>query len=55
MQPPPTEWETISGSCDSEKDLGVIEDKQLNLSSQCDATIKRANAILECINGSNDE
>ncbi|KAF7249028.1 Gamma-aminobutyric acid receptor subunit alpha-6 [Varanus komodoensis] len=37
---------------EKEKDLRVIVDSRLNMSQQCDAATKRANAILGCINRS---
>lgn len=40
----------ILESTDSEKDLGLIVDKQLNMISQCDIVTKRVNAILRWIN-----
>ncbi|XP_074799581.1 uncharacterized protein LOC141981845 [Natator depressus] len=42
--------DSILESSNSEKDSGVITDKQLKMSSQCDAVAKRAYEILSCIN-----
>lgn len=42
--------DSILGSSNSEKDLGVMVDNHLNMSSRCDTVVKRANVILGWVN-----
>lgn len=39
----------ILANNESEKDVGFIVDSQLNMNSQCNIVVKKANTILGCI------
>ena len=42
--------DTFLGGSVCERDLGALVDCQLNMSRQCEAAVKKANAVLGCIN-----
>ena len=44
--------DTWCNNTTSEKDLGIVVEQKLNMSQQCDAATKKANAILGHINRS---